>query len=106
MNIQGGHGHHVQPPGGPPPPPQVASSSPNDPVLSFEDFTAMSPFLDQAALHLATSANPYAASAASAASLAAQASSGKTNVTLTSAAIGDKIRLIIRQGRRGSEEHG
>ena len=29
--------------------------------LSFEDFTAMSPFLDPAALHL----NPYAAAAAS-----------------------------------------
>ena len=33
----------------------------NNPELSFEDFTAMSPFLDPAALHL----NPYAAAAAS-----------------------------------------
>ena len=35
----------------------------NNPELSFEDFTAMSPFLDPAALHL----NPYAAAAASSA---------------------------------------
>ena len=75
MNLQGGH---HGPPGGqhePPQPPHgpaAAASSGNDPVLSFEDFTAMSPFLDQAALHLAS--NPYAASA----SLAA-ASSGKKN---------------------------
>ena len=45
-------------------------SSPSE--LSFEDFTAMSPFLDPAALHLA---NPYAS--ASLASSAAVASSGK-----------------------------
>ena len=44
--------------GGPPPGGQQSNQNPE---LSFEDFTAMSPFLDPAALHL----NPYAAAAAS-----------------------------------------
>ena len=41
--------------------------------FSFEDFTAMNPFLDPAALHLA--GNPYASSLASS---AAMASSGES----------------------------
>ena len=49
---------------GPPPGAQnsaAQNSGQNQAELSFEDFTAMSPFLDPAALHL----NPYAAAAAS-----------------------------------------
>ena len=41
----------------------------HNPELSFEDFTAMSPFLDPAALHLAAG-NPYASSLASSAAMA------------------------------------
>ena len=60
MNL---HGSSGGPPGSNPTSGQNSHSNQNQQQaeLSFEDFTAMSPFLDPAALHL----NPYAAAAAS-----------------------------------------
>ena len=57
MNLHGSGG----PPGSNPTSGQNSHSNQQQAELSFEDFTAMSPFLDPAALHL----NPYAAAAAS-----------------------------------------
>ena len=50
---------------------QQSSSGQNE--LSFEDFTAMSPFLDPAALHL----NPYASSLAASSAAAAASNAGE-----------------------------
>ena len=89
MNVHGGHvPHSPAPPGGPtsagvPLTSAVTGGSAQHPVnheLSFEDFTAMNPFLDPAALHLA--GNPYASSLASSAAMASSGESIVKNLTI------------------------